>query len=61
MLFRVVEVCSEESLEAHDHQVDRLKAYYEDNKEMIENVSKWQNLFKKFLELEVNTTARNTV
>ena len=52
MICKTVEV-SEESLDAHDKEVARLKAYYEANKEMIENVDKWQSLFKKFLDFEV--------
>ena len=45
---------TEESLQAHDAEVAKLKAYYENNREMIENVTKWQNLFKKFLDFEVH-------
>ena len=44
---------TEELLEQHDQQLALVKAYYEDNKEIIELVKKREEMWKKMLEFEV--------
>lgn len=45
---------TEDLLEAHDHEVSFVKQYFEENKDMLENVSRRQKLFDQFLEFEVS-------
>ena len=44
---------SEESLQAHDQEVTRVKQYYKENEEMLEKVERRQKLWLEFLEFEV--------
>ena len=46
---------SEALLEVHEREVSLLKAYYEENKEMLENVAHRQKLFHEFLEFEASS------
>ena len=43
---------SEELLELHEAEVERLKLYYEQNKELFTKVSQRQEVWSKFMELE---------
>lgn len=43
---------SEELLELHDQEVNRVKQYYEHNKVMLDRVARWESLWKDFQEFE---------
>ena len=43
---------SEQLLELHEAEVERLKAHYEDNRDLFTKVSQRQNVWSKFMELE---------
>ena len=47
---------SEELLEQHDMEVQRMKQHYEDNQGMFERVARRQKLWLEFLEFEVTLT-----
>ena len=44
---------SEELLFEHEAEVVKMKEFYENNREMLELVSRRENLWNEFLELEV--------
>ena len=46
---------SESALDSLDREVERLKQNFNSNREMFENVSRWQSLFVKFLDFEVQS------
>ncbi len=50
----VTEEMTEELLELHDREVMKVKHYYEENKDMLTNVSRRQKLWVEFLEVEVS-------
>lgn len=43
---------NEELLERHEQEVERMKAYYEENKDLFTKVSQRQQVWGKFMELE---------
>lgn len=43
---------TEEILEVHEAELDKLKAYYEENKELLGKVGQWQEVWRKAMELE---------
>ncbi|XP_027601242.1 protein regulator of cytokinesis 1 isoform X1 [Pipra filicauda] len=47
---------TETLLELHDHEVGKIKSYYETHKDLFEAVQKWEENWKLFLELERKTT-----
>ena len=51
--FYFVENLSEDLLEAHDQEVVKVKAYYNENEAMFQKLHQRQNMFKLYLELEV--------
>lgn len=51
----VSEDFNEELLALHDAEVQHLKQHYEDHKELFEGVNKWEESWRLFLELEVNS------
>ncbi|XP_063781917.1 protein regulator of cytokinesis 1 isoform X2 [Pseudophryne corroboree] len=50
---------SEDLLALHDVEINRIKQYYEDNKEMFEGVQKWQENWNLFLEHDRKATDPN--
>ena len=50
----VAEDFTEELLEQHDTEVQRMKQLYDDNQNMFEKVARRQKLWVEFLEFEVN-------
>ena len=50
----IVEDFTEELLEQHDTEVQRMKQLYDDNQKMFEKVARRQKLWLEFLEFEVN-------
>lgn len=52
---------TEELLNLHEAEVKTLKTYYEDHKELFEGVTKWQENWTLYLELDVSTALRNAV
>jgi hypothetical protein len=44
---------SEDALTLHEHQVEVMRNYYEENSAIFKLVEKRENLWKKFLEFEV--------
>ncbi|XP_053085399.1 protein regulator of cytokinesis 1b isoform X3 [Pangasianodon hypophthalmus] len=47
---------SEELLNLHESEIQRLKQHYEEHKELFEGVHKWEESWKLFLELEKKAT-----
>ncbi|XP_049573754.1 protein regulator of cytokinesis 1b [Syngnathus scovelli] len=47
---------SEELLSVHDAEIQRLKKYYEDHKELFDGVHQWEESWRLFLELEKKTS-----
>ncbi|XP_027522523.1 protein regulator of cytokinesis 1 isoform X1 [Chiroxiphia lanceolata] len=47
---------TETLLELHDHEVGKIKSYYETHKDLFEAVQKWEENWKLFLELERKAT-----
>lgn len=47
---------TEELLNLHEAEVNTLKSYFEDHKELFEGVTKWQENWAVYLELEVSTS-----
>ncbi|KAI5088634.1 protein regulator of cytokinesis 1 [Silurus meridionalis] len=47
---------SEELLNSHESEIQRLKQHYEDHKELFEGVHKWEESWKLFMELEKKAT-----
>lgn len=45
---------SEELLNLHESELQRLKQHFEDHKELFEGVHKWEESWTLFLELEVS-------
>ena len=41
-------------LEEHDREIQRLRRYYDDNRDMLEKVDRREELWVKFLEFEVD-------
>ena len=50
----IAEDFTEELLEQHDTEVQRMKQLYDDNQNMFEKVARRQKLWVEFLEFEVN-------
>jgi len=50
---------TEELLIEHEEELERIKTYYNDNKEMFLNVEKWNKLFVKLLEMEAKSQDPN--
>ncbi len=48
---------TEELLEKHDSEVQTVRQYYEDHQEILEKVSRRQQLWLEFLEFEVRSGA----
>lgn len=46
---------TEDLLNQHEDQVKILKKYYEDHQELFEGVTKWQDNWTLYLELDVST------
>ncbi|XP_027752941.1 protein regulator of cytokinesis 1 isoform X3 [Empidonax traillii] len=47
---------TETLLELHDHEVGKIKSYYEEHKDLFDTVQKWEENWKLFLELERKAT-----
>ncbi|XP_050165326.1 protein regulator of cytokinesis 1 isoform X2 [Myiozetetes cayanensis] len=47
---------TETLLELHDHEVGKIKSYYEEHKDLFDGVQKWEENWKLFLELERKAT-----
>ena len=45
---------TEELLAMHEHQLEAVRNYYEENKELYKLVEKRENMFKKMEEFEVS-------
>ena len=43
---------NEELLERHEAEVEKMKVYYEENKELFTKVSERQEVWSKFMDLE---------
>lgn len=52
---------TEDLLNLHEAEVKTLKKYYEDHKELFEGVTKWQNNWTLYLELDVSTVLMSSV
>ncbi len=52
---------TEELLNLHEAEVRTLKTYYEDHRELFEGVTKWQENWTLYLELDVSTILMNLV
>jgi len=52
-MFCWVEVLTEDVLVAHEHELSRLRNYYEQHKDLLEKVERWKKLWAQFLEYEV--------
>lgn len=50
---------TEELLNQHEAEVKILENYYEDHKELFEGVTKWQENWLLYLELDVSSDFRN--
>lgn len=50
---------TEELLNQHEAEVKTLEKYYEDHKELFEGVTKWQENWLLYLELDVSSDFRN--
>lgn len=44
---------TDDLLSAHESELDRMRGFYKDNEDIFKLVQKRENLWKKFLELEV--------
>jgi len=51
--------CNEELLELYERELDRMKAYYEENKEMLEKFQRWRTMWKELIELELKANDPN--
>ena len=45
---------TDDLLSAHESELDRMRGFYKDNEDVFKLVEKRENLWKKFLELEVS-------
>lgn len=45
---------TEELLSQHDAEIQRLKQYYEDHRELFDGVQQWEENWRLFQELEVS-------
>lgn len=50
---------TEELLNLHEAEVKILEKYYEDHKELFEGVTKWQDNWTLYLELDVSAVLRS--
>lgn len=46
---------SEDALSLHEHQVEVMRNYYEENSAIFKLVERRENMWKKFLEFEVES------
>lgn len=51
--------CNEELLDLYERELERIKKYYEDNKEMLEKFQKWRMMWKELIDLEVKANDPN--
>ena len=52
---------TEELLTTHEHQVEAVRNYYEENKALYKLVEKRENMFKKMEEFEVSTNSHSKI
>ena len=45
---------TDDMLSAHESELDRMRGFYQDNQDIFKLMEKRENLWKKFLELEVS-------
>lgn len=53
-MFFATDDFTEELLNQHEAEVQTLKKYYEDHKDLFEGVTKWQENWTLYLELDVS-------
>ena len=56
----VSEECTEEVLQYHEQEVEKVKEYYHQNKDMLEKVARRQKLWGEFQEFEVSCQETGT-
>jgi len=54
-VYRCTAEVSEQILELHEQEVQRVQAYYDENRELFEKVGQRERLFAEFTEFEVST------
>ena len=52
---------TEELLEVHEQELEKVKSYYEEHKHMFKMVEKRESMFKKMREFEVCTWMYSTI
>lgn len=53
MLYLLSDDFSEDLLSAHESELDRMRGFYQDNREIFEQVQKRERLWQQQLELDV--------
>lgn len=57
--FSLSTVASEELLELYEKELERLKKYYESNREILDKFQKWRLMWKELIDLEVKANDPN--
>lgn len=51
--------CNEELLELYEREYDRIKEYYQNNREILDNFHKWRAMWRELIEIELKANDPN--
>lgn len=55
----VSDECNEELLELYERELERIKRYYEANKEILDKFQRWRQMWKELIDLEIKANDPN--